>query len=149
MDSPKVGVAVLIFKDQKIMLGKRKGNHGAGTWAAPGGHLELNESFEDCAIREVKEETGVTIEMPEYLAVTNDVFKEDGKHYVTIFMCANFPDDQELKNLEPEKIESWEWCDLNKLPSKLFLPMKNLIGGDGLDLLLSLVGLGPETVEKH
>ena len=58
---PKVGVGVIVIKDGKILLGKRKGPHGGGFWAFPGGHLEFNESLEDCARREVLEETGISI----------------------------------------------------------------------------------------
>lgn len=62
---PAVGVGVLIFNDKKqMLLGKRKGSHGAGTWCNPGGHLEFGESFEQCAIREVEEETGLKIVDP-------------------------------------------------------------------------------------
>ncbi|EPQ26980.1 uncharacterized protein PFL1_05615 [Pseudozyma flocculosa PF-1] len=60
---PRVGVGVLVLNERgRILLGKRTGSHGAGTLALPGGHLELHESFEDCAIREVLEETGIHLE---------------------------------------------------------------------------------------
>jgi 8-oxo-dGTP diphosphatase len=58
---PKVGVGVMVLKNGKVLIGKRKGAHGAGEWAWPGGHLEYMESFEDCARREVMEETGIEI----------------------------------------------------------------------------------------
>lgn len=144
MGEPKVGVGVLIFKENYLLLGKRLGSHGSNTWAPPGGHLEFQESFEDCAIREVKEETGLTIVNPEFLAITNDIFAEENKHYVTIFLCAHFPEDQEIKNLIPSKTESWEWCDVNRLPGKLFLPLKNLLAGENKDLFLELTGLKTE-----
>ena len=92
----------------------------------------------------MKEETGLTITMSEFLAVTNDVFEEDDKHYVTIFMCAHYTEDQEVKNLEPEKTVAWEWIDVKKLPQNLFLPMKNLLAGDGKELLLELTGAASE-----
>ena len=44
-----VGVAVLVRRGEQVLLTHRKGSHGAGTWAPPGGHLDMGESFEDCA----------------------------------------------------------------------------------------------------
>lgn len=38
--SPKVGIGVIVRKDNQILLGKRKNSHGDGCWAFPGGHLE-------------------------------------------------------------------------------------------------------------
>lgn len=61
-DKINVGVGVMIFdKDGMILLGKRKGSHGAGEYSFPGGHLEYGESFEECAKREVMEECGIEI----------------------------------------------------------------------------------------
>ena len=40
---PRVGIGVIIRKDNKILLGKRKNAHGEGSWCFPGGHLEFNE----------------------------------------------------------------------------------------------------------
>ncbi|MGL4775402.1 MAG: nucleotide triphosphate diphosphatase NUDT15, partial [Aeromonas veronii] len=58
---PRVGVGVILTNAQgQVLLGKRKGSH-APYWSIPGGHLELGESFESAAIREVAEETGLEI----------------------------------------------------------------------------------------
>ncbi len=52
---PKVGIGVIIIRnDGKILIGKRKGSH-APYWSIPGGHLDLGESFEQAAIREIYE----------------------------------------------------------------------------------------------
>jgi len=91
-------------------MGKRKGSHGAGTWALPGGHLEFEESFEECARREVLEETGLNVDSLRFLTATNDVMQAERKHYITIFMvCCVANDDAEPQILEPDKCESWEW----------------------------------------
>lgn len=66
-----------------------------GTYALPGGHLEFGESFEDCASREVEEETGLSI-LPvdwRYLTTTNNVLVKDGQHYVTVFMVGQVQPD--------------------------------------------------------
>ena len=123
---PAVGVAVIITKDDTVLLGKRKGAHGNGTWAFPGGHLEFKESIEDCARREVLEETGLTIGNVCHRAFTNDIFSKENKHYATLFVQADYVSGT-AKVLEPEKCEKWEWCKWSKLPSPLFLSLENLV----------------------
>ena len=59
LEKPKVGVAVIVVKDNQVLMGKRIGSHGENTWAFPGGHLEFGETPEECATRELFEETGL------------------------------------------------------------------------------------------
>ncbi|MGG6496684.1 UNVERIFIED_CONTAM: NUDIX domain-containing protein, partial [Bacteroidetes bacterium 56_B9] len=85
-------------------------------YALPGGHLEFNETFSSCAIREVLEETGLRIKEPEFLTATNDIMETENKHYVTIFMCCEREDEeQEAENLEVEKCEGWEWVSWEEM----------------------------------
>jgi len=121
---PRVGVALFVIKDGKILLGLRHGSHGANTWGTPGGKLELGESWQDCSLREVAEEVGCGITQPEFLAATNDVF-EERLHYVTIFMKAMWQAG-DIQNLEPEKCLEWQWFDPAQLPDNLMLPILNL-----------------------
>lgn len=127
---PRIGLGVLVFNhSNQILLGKRKNAHGASSWAPPGGHLEFGESLEECAIREVLEETDLVIETPTFIAITNDIFKEENKHYVSILMKANVDEYQVVQNLEPHKVEDWQWFSLQELPEHLFLPLKQLSSG--------------------
>ena len=138
MSFPKVGIGVLIFDNNKLLLGQRRQSHGAGTWGPPGGHLEFGEHFDECAIRETKEETSLIIYKPTVVAVTNDIFKEDNKHYVSIFLHAKYPSGQIVKSPEQDKIISWEWLDIDFIPDNLFLPLKNLLHEKGKEFLLHL-----------
>ncbi len=123
---PKIGVGVIVIKGNKVLLGKRKNVHGEGTWCFPGGHLEFGEKIEECARREVEEETGIRIKNLRIGPFTNDIFREEGKHYVTLYVISDY-DSGEVRVKEPEKCERWEWFEWDKLPSPLFLPIQNLL----------------------
>jgi ADP-ribose pyrophosphatase YjhB (NUDIX family) len=60
--------------------------YNPGTWALPGGHLEFGETFENCAEREILEETGLAIRNIQFLTATNNVMPAENKHYVTVFV---------------------------------------------------------------
>ena len=122
---PRIGVASIIKKDNKVLLGKRKGSHGEGTWAFPGGHLEFGESIFDCAQRETMEEVGIKLKNLKYGPYTNDYFEKENKHYVTLYVISDYSSGK-VENLEPNKCDKWEWFDWNNLPDNLFLPLANL-----------------------
>lgn len=125
-EKPKVGVGIIVIKDDKILFHKRKGAHGAGTWSMPGGHLLYGESLEDCAKREVAEEADITVKNIRPGPYTNDVFEQEGKHYLTLFIIADY-ESGEPKVMEPDKCEYWQWFAWNNLPEPLFLPIQNII----------------------
>jgi 8-oxo-dGTP diphosphatase len=124
-----VGVGVLVVHQGLLLLGKRRGSHGAGHWAPPGGRLEFGEALEDCACRELAEETGLAARQVELGPYTNDVFITDGgiaQHFLTVYVVARSPQGTP-RNLEPEKCEGWAWFGWDALPAPLFLPMQNLL----------------------
>jgi 8-oxo-dGTP diphosphatase len=125
---PLVGLGVAIIRDDRLLLGLRKGAHGAGTWGLVGGHLEWAEGFQSGARREVKEEVGLELNAVQFIAVTNDYFPEEEKHYVTVVMAAVcLQGEPKLK--EAAYVERWEWHSLDSLPQPLFLPLQHLIDG--------------------
>ncbi|GAB7330227.1 hypothetical protein MBLNU13_g01887t1 [Cladosporium sp. NU13] len=95
-DQVRVGVGAFILSSSSssssstqnptFLIGKRLGSHGAGTYALPGGHLEFGESPEECAAREILEETGLQVKNVRFLTATNDFLREEKKHYVTMFV---------------------------------------------------------------
>lgn len=115
---PRVGIGVLVMKEGKLLLGRRKGSHGAGEHASPGGHLEHLESFADAAAREVDEETGLKIGPVRFLRVLNTT-QYAPRHYVDIAFVAEWVSGLPTVK-EPDKVESWAWYDLDALPSPLF-----------------------------
>lgn len=123
---PQVGVAIIVVKDSKVLLGKRLSSHGIGTWQFPGGHLQYGETIEDCAKRELFEETGLTIQNVRYGPYTNDIFKAEQKHYITLFVIAEY-DSGVLVLKEPNKCEKWKWFRWSHLPEPKFLPIQNLM----------------------
>lgn len=122
---PKVAVGAILVRDGKVLLGKRKGAHGAGEWSFPGGHLEYGESWEECAIRETLEETGLVVKNMQFVGVTNNLFPKDHKHYITLFMAgACVKGEPELR--EPDQCEVWEWFAWDDLPTPKFSAINEL-----------------------
>jgi 8-oxo-dGTP diphosphatase len=122
---PKVGLGVCLIKGKKILFGKRKNSHGKGSWCFPGGHLEFNETWEECAERETMEETNLKIKNIRFATATNDFFEKENKHYITILMVADWAKGAP-QLMEPEKCQKWQWFDWDKQPSPLFKPQENL-----------------------
>jgi 8-oxo-dGTP diphosphatase len=142
---PKVGTGIFIMNDtNQVLFQKRTGAHGAGAWALPGGHLEWQESFLENAIRETKEETDLEVKDVEVVGVTNDIFKEEQKHYVTIYIKVRkwkgIP-----KIMEPDRCLEIQWFDLNRLPSPMFISDANFFELN----TLCLCGSGKKYKECH
>ena len=93
-DSPQVAVGAIVIRDNKVLLVKRKQPPGKDLWAIPGGRVELGETLQDAAEREVREETGVTVQAgnPVY---TFDLIERDDAgrirfHYVIVDFIADY-----------------------------------------------------------
>lgn len=127
-----VGVGIIVLKDSKILLGLRNEDaskadsemHGEGTWTMPGGKLDYGETFEQAAIREVKEETNLNVHEIEVFCVQND--HNEFAHFVTIGLLAT-DYDGEVCTMEPDEITTWKWFSFDEIPSNLFLPSKKCI----------------------
>ena len=98
-----VGVGILVLRDGQVLLGRRRGSHGAGTWSAPGGRL--------VALADLP---GVTY-----------VFDEVKQQYLTVFVLARRTLG-EPATLEPDKCDGWQWFDWQALPQPLFAPLHSL-----------------------
>jgi len=91
-DSPVLGVGAVIFNNEKVLLVKRGKEPGYGKWSIPGGAVELGETLKEGLLREVKEETGLEVEIGGMVEVLDWVSRDENDrikyHYVLVdFWC--------------------------------------------------------------
>jgi 8-oxo-dGTP diphosphatase len=91
-ESPLVGVGAIIIENARVVLVKRAHPPLRAEWSIPGGVLEVGELVREAAIREAREETGLTVEPGELLGVYDRVLRNSEQrvqyHYVLIdFLC--------------------------------------------------------------
>ena len=124
----KVGVGVLVRdKEGKVVLIKRTGSHGEGTWAPPGGHVDFGESVIETGRREVREEAGIEAGDLKVLGFTEDFFESEDRHYITIWLQGSWLSGK-LKESDREFTEIGLF-GMEDLPKPLFLTFKNFIEG--------------------
>lgn len=133
MQTRKDGVSAFVFDTVKrrVLGGFRKGSHGPGAWATPGGHVEPGESLSVATSRELEEETGIKIAPNDFtfvLATTDDF--SPTKLYTTHHLIAKWDQNQQPVLKEENKCEGWHWLSWSEIISlesegKLFLPMIN------------------------
>lgn len=131
---PSIGVGVFLANplEDTILLGKRK---DSGLFGLPGGWLEKYEEWEDCAARELREETGL-VKKPstfQHVHTLNCRALESRYHNISCIMFNEIePNDLSLiKNAEPEKCSGWFWVTFTELRShidNLFYPLKDFLG---------------------
>lgn len=88
---PLIGVGAVVFNaDNEILLIKRGKAPNLGRWMVPGGTLEWGETLEEAAVREVREETGIDIEIETFVEIIEAITPgEEGFHYVIMDYAAH------------------------------------------------------------
>jgi len=91
-DNPVLGVGAVIFNNEKVLLVKRGKEPGYGKWSIPGGAVELGETLKEGVLREVKEETGLEVEIGGMVEVLEWISRDENDrikyHYVLVdFWC--------------------------------------------------------------
>lgn len=141
----KAGTGVIVIKDGKVLAGIRKGSHGEGERAFPGGHIDPEDwTLEQAAEREVEEETEIickTRALPHGgvdLLTTFDILSEDGaKRYVTVYVVADYVEggkmqmDGSVEPREEDKCERWDWYTLDELKAlstdQVWIPIDRIL----------------------
>jgi 8-oxo-dGTP diphosphatase len=115
--NPFPGAVVLIEKDGQVLLGRRSGNYGAGKWGLPQGFIEFDEDFLTAAIREVKEETGLDVEIRSIISVVSN-FLSPRLHTLAIVLLARVIGGELCA---ADDLEALEWFPLSgPLPEVAF-----------------------------
>lgn len=94
------GVRVVILDNQNRMLMVKQEHEDRDIWMVPGGGIEEGENSVDAAVREIKEETGLDIEVGKLIWHVEEV-SERGQRFVNFFMGRNIGGDMAL-GLDPE-----------------------------------------------
>ena len=115
--NPTPGVVVLIDHEETVLLGKRKGGFGKGKWGLPQGYIEFGEDFLTAAIREVKEETGLDVEIRSILNVVSNLLSPT-LHTLAIVLLAGVVAGEPCAG---DDLETLEWVPLaGPLPDMAF-----------------------------
>lgn len=133
---PVLVVSVLLTnRNGGVLLGKRRGNTGAGLFCTPGGKINFRESFFHAAQREFFEECGAMISVADMkLLCVRERFRFQDNHFVVVYIHAP-AHEGEIFNREPDKCEGWQWH--NTWMHRDYLNESNCTeSADVLDLLL-------------
>lgn len=131
MAYPGVAVSVIIFdKEERVLLGKRKGPLGTGQYSLPGGKVDFGEAPLIAAMREVAEETFLQLRDVWFTGkVSNDWFPEQGKHFINLFYVGTAvnPEDLHVPESEKEKFDEWLWFSQSELPEGVWMHTAEVI----------------------
>ncbi len=122
-----VGCGAFIINDKnELLLQQRNKTPEKGYWSIPGGKVEMFETLHQAVKREVKEETGVEIEIIDLLGVCDHIVPNEKVHWISpTFLCRIVKG--EPKIMEPTKHIDMRWFSLEQLPENLTITTQNAL----------------------
>src|SRR5215471_19066059 len=128
-EQTKAGVCVLVMNGDRVLLEKRRHLHGPYTWGPPGGYINFGETLEQAAIRTTEEEIGVNISDVRFRVITNDIFNEEQKQFIMVWMEAKYVSGEPKLDVPGEETEIG-WFQWRSLPQPLLLSLVHLLEGN-------------------
>lgn len=116
---PRLAASAVLVRDGSVLLVRRASGSAAGLWSLPGGHLEPGERAEAAALRELREETGLTARLVGRLGVHRLTVRDAGGtecHYVITVLYGRLGDG------EPQAASDAAAARLVPLPEVASLP---------------------------
>ena len=114
---PIVAASAVIIRDGKVLMIKRGHEPNKGRWSIPGGKIELGETVDEAAQREVFEECNIKIEILKLLFVGEKIVRDDaGKvkyHYVLIDLLAEYKSGEIAAQSDAAE---YRWVTAEELP---------------------------------
>ncbi|MFD1095851.1 NUDIX domain-containing protein [Salegentibacter chungangensis] len=107
-----------VEKDFKVLLIKRKNDPFQDHWALPGGFIEDDEDLEDAAKRELKEETGVKVDVMEQVRAFGKPGRDPRGRTISVAFLSRIFCEEELKPSDDAK--EAKWFDIDNLPDLAF-----------------------------
>ena len=114
--NPKPCVAILIVRENKILLGSRAISPAKGMWDIPGGFIDTAESAEEAVIREAFEETTLHVRITGFLGSISDTYGTKQEPTLNLCFITEIEDGQPQAKSD---VESLKWFDFNDLPSSM------------------------------
>ncbi|MHB1218638.1 MAG: NUDIX hydrolase [Alphaproteobacteria bacterium] len=113
---PFCGIGVVVWRGDEVLLVRRARAPRKGDWSIPGGLQELGETVAETALREVREETGVTVRLTGQLGVVDSVRRDDSGrveyHYTLIEFAAEWVSGEPAPN---DDVDQTQWVPADDL----------------------------------
>ncbi|MDE3177134.1 MAG: NUDIX hydrolase [Pseudomonadota bacterium] len=132
---PIVAVSTAVFRDGRVLLARRARAPWAGAFSLPGGVVEVGETLEAAAARELREEVGCEVEFAGFVGHVQPIAREGGRvrsHYLIVVLAARW---REGEPHTSDEVDAIAWADPRHLGDRPTTPELPALLGRAADLL--------------